>query len=98
MNAQTVSLIAGVVLSLIFSYVPGLNKRFVALQPDRKRLIMLASLAVAALGVFAVACSGLFDVGVACDQAGAVELGVSFILAMVANQTMYAISPGAKGA
>ena len=98
MTAETLSLAAGIALSLIFSYVPGLNAKFKALAPDFQRLIMLGSLAVTAVVVFGIACSGLFEVGITCDQAGAVQLGTAFVLALIANQAAYAISPGSKGA
>lgn len=98
MNAESLSLAAGIALSLVFSYVPGLNAKFAALRPDYKRLIMLGALLVTAGAVFGIACSGWFDVGVGCNQAGAVEIGKAFVLALIANQAAYAISPGAKGA
>ena len=98
MSAETLSLAAGIVLSLIFSYIPGLNAKFTALDPDYKRLIMLGALLVTAFGVFGIACSGWFEVGIECNQAGAVQLGTAFVLALIANQAAYAISPGSKGA
>ena len=98
MTAESLALASGVGLSLVFSYVPGLNAKFAQLEPDYKRLIMLGALFLTALGVFGIACSGWFEVGVSCDQAGAIELVKAFVLAMIANQSMYAISPGRKGA
>ena len=98
MNAETLALTAGIALSLFFSYVPGLNEKFKALQPDFQRVIMLGSLAVTAGVVFGISCSGWYEVGIECNQAGAVELGKAFVLALIANQAAYAISPGAKGA
>lgn len=98
MSAEFLSLAAGVLLSLVFSYVPGLNAKFKALQADYQRLIMLAALALASIGVFGVACLGWIDVGVSCDQEGALAVLQAFVLALIANQSAYAISPGSKGA
>ena len=97
MSAELIAAVAGILLSLFFSYVPGLNKKFAALQSDYKRLIMLAALAIASIGVFGVACLGWFDVGVECNQDGALAVLQAFVLALIANQSAYAISPGSKG-
>ena len=96
MSAETLSLVASAVLSLLFSYVPGLNEWFGKLDGVHKRLIMLALLAIVAGGSYALACAGVGqDLGVAvtCDKSGAVELLKVFILAVMANQTIYTISP-----
>ncbi len=93
MTAEALALYSGVALSLVFSYVPGLNKKFDELQSDYKRLIMLAALLVTALVVFGVGCSGWLDVGISCDQAGVVAMAQAFVLALIANQSAYAITP-----
>lgn len=93
MSAEGLALISGIVLSLVFSYVPGLEGWFDALEGTSKRLIMLGLLALTAVGVFGVACLGWFNTGVTCNQAGAVVLVEAFFVAMVANQSAYLISP-----
>ena len=93
MSAEALALYSGVALSLVFSYVPGLNKKFDGLQPDYKRLIMLGALVLTAGIVFGISCSGWLDVGITCDQAGIVALLQAFVLALIANQSAYAISP-----
>ena len=93
MDAQTLALFAGAVLSLLFSYIPGLNTWFAALDGAIKRLIMLALLLLVALGVVGIACAGLgTDIGlvVACDKAGFLGVLKAFVAAMIANQTAYA--------
>ena len=88
---------AGVLLSLAFSYVPGLSTKFAALAPEKKRLIMLGLLALVAGGSFGLSCAGLIadlaGVAVACDRAGALGLVRIFALAVVFNQGAYLISP-----
>ena len=67
MTTETLTLLAGTILSLGFSYIPGLSDWYRRLgeTPDgegdggtRKRLVMLALLVLSAAGGFALACSG----------------------------------------
>ena len=105
MTASILSTIAGALLSLLFSYVPGAREWFDGLGkgPDGqedggtlKRLVMLGLLVVAAGGAMALACSGVGgDLGQAltCDRPGAIELVQALAMAVMANQSTYAISP-----
>ena len=95
LSAEEICMVAGVLLSLGFSYVPGLSERFAALSATHKRLVMLALLAVVTGGVFALSCMdapfGLEKV--TCSQAGAWGLCRALALAAIANQSAYALSP-----
>ena len=96
MDANELSAIAAAVLSLLFSYVPGLDAWYAALQPAVKRLLMLALVLVVAAGSYALACYGWADamgIGVTCDQEGALGLLRAVIAALVANQSIYLVSP-----
>ena len=96
MSANELSVIAGILLSLAFSYIPGLNVKFAELDPLYKRLIMLGLLVAAAAGVFGLACSPLaaeLGLKVACDKAGAIGLASQLVLAIIANQSAFLISP-----
>lgn len=93
-SAGLLAAIAGILLSLAFSYIPGVNAKFTLLEGIYKRLIMLGLTLVAAGGIFGLSCAGLMD-GVTCDQAGAWGLLGLFIQAAIANQTAYALSPEA---
>jgi hypothetical protein len=97
-GSDTLALIAGFVLSLLFSYIPGLNEKFAALTPTKKRLCMAALLMISAVGLFALACGSALEslwpgLGVVCTQAGAWSLARIFILSLIANQGTYSISP-----
>jgi hypothetical protein len=62
----------------------------------RKRLVMLACLALTAGASFGLACSGwgtYFGLSLSCTQGGAAELLRAFILALIANQATHRISP-----
>jgi hypothetical protein len=92
MTAETLSAVAGVVLSLAFSYVPGLAPWFDGLEATMKRLVMAGSLAVVSIIVVALSCWNVTPL-VVCNQAGVVELVSAFLAALVANQAAYLISP-----
>ena len=93
MTPELIASIAAVVLSLLFSYVPGFAPWFEPLQPNTKRLIMLTLLVVVSASSLALACAGIAAGKVACDRAGAVDLLKAFIAAMIANQAAYQLSP-----
>lgn len=101
MTPETLSYLAAILLSLAFSYVPGLAPRYDLLDPTYKRLIMLAALLLVSLGAFGLAClplsssaggEGLVP-GLTCTSLSAYALARTFLLALVANQTTYLISP-----
>lgn len=91
MNAQTLSLLAGAVLSLAFAYIPGLESEYQKLDSTRKRLVMAAALLAVTLVIFGLSCAGVKNY-VACDQSGAWGLVEVYLLALVANQSAYAIT------
>ena len=96
MTAEVLSAIAGIVLSLLFSYVPGLSTKFAGLSKEAKSLIMLGILAVVAGVVYGLSCTSwgaAWNISITCDQAGAQKLIGAFIAALVANQATYLISP-----
>jgi len=92
MSAAELAAIAGVVLSLAFSYVPGLSDLYNTLDPTKKRIWMAVLLLSAAGGVFGLSC-GNVTATVTCDKAGVLGLIQAFIAALVANQATYQISP-----
>jgi len=74
----------------------GLNAQFEKLEGVYKRLVMLLLLVVVSAGAIILACAGYgeaFQVGVSCDQVGLTELVKVFLAAVIANQSVYAISP-----
>lgn len=105
MSADFLSAFAATVLSLLFSYVPGIRTWFDALGtfPDgsndngaRKRLLMLGLLALATAASFLLACSHLaadFGLSLTCTRGSTITLLRAFGLAVIANQATYLISP-----
>lgn len=92
MSAEQLAAIAGAILSLLFSYVPGLSDWYGALESTQKRLLMAALLLLVAAGVFGASCGGIWT-AVTCDKAGALGLVNALIAALVANQATYTLSP-----
>ena len=93
---------AGAILSLLFSYMPGFKTWFEKLGTDpdddwtRKRLVMLGFLVVVVGGAFALACVGsgsMFGITLTCDTKSAWGLVQLLLLAIMANQSVYKISP-----
>jgi hypothetical protein len=97
MTAQMLAAAAGILLSLLFSYIPKLNTWYAAQSEEAKKLIMLGLLFVIAVGAFGLSCAGvltdLFGIAITCDKAGAIGLIQAFVLAVIANQGVYAITP-----
>lgn len=96
MTPEFLVLAFGVVLSLAVSYIPGLNTAYAALDGSLKRIVMLAGIIVIGAGVYGLNCAGIPWTGVpavACTQQGALGVVEAVILAAVANQAAYALSP-----
>lgn len=94
LTPETLAMIAGIIISLLFSYIPGLNVKFAALAPEVKRLIMLGILLAISAAAVGLACGNIIVItGFVCNQAGITTIVWSFILAVIANQSIYSISP-----
>ncbi len=96
MNTDTLTALAGLILSLAFSYLPGLKSRYGALDGTAKRLVMLVVLAATSLSLYALACSpyaDLLGMTVRCGTSGAIELLRLFLTALIANQAAYSLTP-----
>jgi len=85
--------IAGAIISLGFSYIPGLSVKFAALLPEVKRLIMAGIMVAVSIAIFALGCNGVLVSGIACEQAGLVQLVTIVLSAIIANQATYSITP-----
>jgi hypothetical protein len=98
MTAIQLSTISAIVLSLAFSYIPGIQKSFDKLDGVYKRLVMLLLIALVTGITFGLSCFPIFAgiVPVQCNQAGAVALLTAFIQAVIANQATFLISPQLK--
>ena len=99
MSAESLSLVAGTLLSLIFSYVPRVHNSYSNLEPTMKRLIMLGLLLVVSGSIFGFSCLGWaqeWGMAITCNQSGFMALIRQTLIAIMANQSVYAISPHNK--
>lgn len=92
--------IAGIILSLAFSYIPKLKAWFNSLgQSDpedngaRKRLVMLGLLAVVWAAMIGLDYFGFIPMGLVYDKQGWVVNAFALISAIISNQTAYSITP-----
>jgi len=97
---MTPEILAGavaVLLSLAFSYIPGLNAWYAALGKEVKQLIMLLLMVVVAGVSYGLACAGwladLTGIVMACDKASFLGLVKTLVVAIIANQGVYSLSP-----
>ena len=84
---------AAILLSLAVSYIPGLNTKFAAVTPEKKRLVMLGLMVLTSAIIFGLGCSKLLPTNIACSEAGLFQLSVNLFFAAVANQTTFSLSP-----
>jgi len=85
--------VSGVVLSLLFSYIPGLRVWFAGLVTETKQLIMLGLILVISSAVFVLGCNGILVTNLVCDKSGIVSFVYIVVTAIITNQATYAISP-----
>jgi putative flippase GtrA len=93
MRSYWTSSVAGIILSLSFSYVPGLKDWFSAKDPVTKRLIMGGLVVLAGVGAFALSCFGWLNLNIPCDADGGMLVLKNIIAALITNQTAYMLSP-----
>ena len=91
MSVELLGSIAGIVLTLAFSYIPGLSDLFDKLLPTQKQAVMGGLLLAVALAVFGLSCGGVVS-AVTCDKPGALGLLSTLIAALVANQAVYKLT------
>ena len=82
---------AAILLSLACAYIPGLSEKYNGLDSPRKAWVMAGLLAIVAVGVFALTCWQVIDVGVYCNEYGLVGLAKLYVMALIANQSAFSI-------
>lgn len=83
---------AGVMLSLLFTYVPGLRVKFASFSTEAKSLTMLVLIVVVAVAALGLSCGNILTM-FACTQQGAWGVAVMIFWAAVGNQTTYKLMP-----
>jgi len=90
MESFNIGAVAGVVLSLLFKYVPGLSDWYEGQDSQFKELFMLALMVGAVAAVYGLSCFGWLD-AYACGQDGLREAVFALVGAVVGNQGAYSI-------
>lgn len=90
MESFSIGAVAGVILSLLFKYVPGLDKWYGEQDPNKKELIMLGIMVLAVGGAFGLSCVGWLDI-YACTELGAKDAVFALVGAVVGNQGAYSL-------
>ena len=93
LSSEMLVSIAGVVLSLLFSYIPGLRTWYAGLVAEVKQLIMLGLIVLVSGAVFALGCYDILSTGIACDRYGVISLVWMIVLGLTSNQAAYMITP-----
>lgn len=94
MSSENIARLAGVLLSLACSFLPGLSSKWAGLDGDTKRAITLGLMVAVAVGAFGAGCAGFGPI--TCDKQSAVGLFETLIAALTANQAVYAVTPAIK--
>ncbi len=86
--------LAGAILSVGFTFLPGLRTAFAGLSSAHKSLVNLILMLVLAVVMFLGTCSDYLPIaGVLCSQEGAKALALYVFLAIAGNQIAYTASP-----
>lgn len=85
-----ITMVVGALLSMLFNYFPALNVWYAALKKEVKSGIMIGLLAVASVVIYLLSLYGIIEVA---EPVTWVLVLRTFVLALVANQSAYIISP-----
>jgi len=88
MTPEIVVAVAGILLSVVFEYVPKVEAWYGALSKSAKQGIMALSVLIVVVVAMLISCFGPYDYA-ACTETGIWEAVELLILALVANQTAH---------
>lgn len=92
MTTEQIAVVAGIILSVAFEYLPRVREWYDNLDSTTKKLIMLGLGFVVVAGAYGLSCAQLFGVAdFTCDAEGAQVAIQAFIKFVLANQTFYAL-------
>jgi hypothetical protein len=93
MSATQLASLAGIVLSLVFSYFPGLKTWYDGLDSAAKSLVMAIAVVVVGVAAFGLSCWPAFPWPVfTCDMPGFWGMAAAVVAALVTNQSTYVIT------
>ena len=86
------AVVAGVLLSLLFSYAPGFANWYNLLEAEYKSLLMLAFNLIITAVVFTLGCYGFLG-GIDCSVNGGIQFFWVFLQVIIPNQITHVASP-----
>lgn len=93
-TSESLALIVGTVVSLVFSYFPGLNTWYAAKEEPVKKLIMIGLMVVVSGAIFGLGCANILNMdGFICAKDSVLQFVSILIASVIANQGTYKISP-----
>lgn len=92
-SAQAISMIVGFVISLLFSYFPRLNTAYAGLSTEAKSLIMIGLMVLVTGAIVLLDYFDVINAGLTFDKGGIMQIVMTFIAALMANQATYVASP-----
>lgn len=91
MDSIQLAAAAGILLSLAFSYIPGLSGWYDAQTAQTKALVMAGVLLVVAAGALGLSCAN-WGTYFECNKVGLQSAIEVFIAALIANQAVYGLT------
>jgi hypothetical protein len=88
MTPEIIAAAAGIFLSLLFEYVPGIESWYEKLAQKAKAGIMAGSVVIVVVALVLLSCYGPYDY-FACESSGFWEATELLILALITNQTTH---------
>lgn len=92
MTPETVAILAGAFLAILFEYVPKLHPWYNNLEDAKQQLIMLGCILVVVAGAFSLSCVGWMSAW-PCTTLGLRDAIFTFVLTIAANQGVHRILP-----
>ena len=89
--------IAGVILSLLFAFVPTSNSWYANLSESQKRLVLLGATLLAALGYFGASCWSILALKLGiltlCNSEAALDAVLILVKMFIGSQATYTFLP-----
>lgn len=92
MTPTEIVTITGVLLAVLFEYLPGLHTWYNALKDTEQRLIMLGLMVITVAATYGLSCAGWLHAW-QCNQVGIKDAVFALGLAIAANQGTHRILP-----
>jgi len=94
LTPEFLALRAGALLSLLFSFFPKLNVWYAGKPDSEKKLFMVGLLLLITIALGVGMCLNILTiVGISCEPPAINTLLNTFLLAVVANQSVYTLTP-----